>query len=831
MHTALFPGFLAYGVLAAAGFAQCPTGSTLTADGQASSPTGSIFAIVAWDPDGPGPLAQRIVCGGEFQYAGGAATANVAVLDPTTRTWSALGAGFDGPVRALAVSPAGALVAAGSFTRSGAVATARVARWNGTAWAPIGGGTDGGVAAAAFAPNGDLFVGGAFATCGGVPAANVARWNGAVWSALGSGVGGIPPFPTPPQGIVPVAHLGVRSNGEVVVAGAFTNAGGLAVPGLARWNGAWSTLGAGFLGVMPTTMKVLANDEVVLGGDDFLGSHHAQRWNGAAWAVLGSPSATPWLAFAEQANGTLLAQRFDNNTFLGDLRQWNGVAWIPANGPRAFGPAAALLATGSSDLWLGGPFFAQGIPTMRRFDGVVWRAPADGLDGGISSAVAFGDGFAIAGDATQIGAVSVAGVAVRQNGSWSALGSPIDGSVFALLAPRSGGLLVGGAFTTPPVPGSQGIVRWDGQQWQAMGAPSVAAVTAIAEGPDGSIYIGGFAAPIVERWNGAAWLPLGSLPNIAAWVGALAVLPNGDVVAGLRFADGPKVLRWNGASWLPLGGGLAGTSFDEVEALCVLPNGDLVAGGRGLTAGGPLYHIARWNGASWQPMGAGLPSAVRDLDLLPNGDLLATHDPTDDQGQPVASLSLWNGSTWAVVPGIGTSPGYGAYRTAIDDRGEALVTGSFHTANGAVAGGLASLRTNCPTSRLPAGAGCGGSAGPVVSTIVGEAWLGGAWQARATNLPAAALAVHVFGLAGATLPLATVLPMALPGCTLHVRPDLLLVDVPVAGVTTMQWAIARTPSLLAQTFHHQVVPFELGAGGGITAVTASNAWAMTIGAW
>jgi hypothetical protein len=61
--------------------------------------------------------------------------------------------------------------------------------------------------------------------------------------------------------------------------------------------------------------------------------------------------------------------------------------------------------------------------------------------------------------------------------------------------------------------------------------------------------------------------------------------------------------------------------------------------------------------------------------------------------------------------------------------------------------------------------------------------------------------------------------------------DLLLVDVPVAGVTTMQWAIARTPSLLAQTFHHQVVPFELGAGGGITAVTASNAWAMTIGAW
>ncbi|MBL8752972.1 MAG: hypothetical protein JNK15_06680, partial [Planctomycetes bacterium] len=76
-----------------------------------------------------------------------------------------------------------------------------------------------------------------------------------------------------------------------------------------------------------------------------------------------------------------------------------------------------------------------------------------------------------------------------------------------------------------------------------------------------------------------------------------------------------------------------------------------------------------------------------------------------------------------------------------------------------------------------------------------------------------------------------VLPTALPGCTLHVSPDLLLVDVPAGGVSNTAWAIPRAPALLQQTFRHQVVPIELGPGLAFTSVTASNAWAMTIGAW
>ncbi|MFN5496843.1 MAG: hypothetical protein ACK5C3_09770, partial [bacterium] len=68
---------------------------------------------------------------------------------------------------------------------------------------------------------------------------------------------------------------------------------------------------------------------------------------------------------------------------------------------------------------------------------------------------------------------------------------------------------------------------------------------------------------------------------------ALAVLPNGDLVAGGGFTTAGggtanRIARWNGSSWRQLGSGMDG----GVSALAVLPNGDLVAGGSFTTAGG-----------------------------------------------------------------------------------------------------------------------------------------------------------------------------------------------------------------------------------------------------
>jgi hypothetical protein len=823
------PALLAFGSFLAPVLAQCPAGATLLPLGQCPAPAGSVYAMVSWDPDGPGPLGQRIVCGGEFQFAGMTATANIAAFDPAARSWSALGAGFDGPVRAIVVSPSGSLLAAGDFQQSGTTAVAHVARWNGAAWVPLGGGTNAAVLAAAVAPNGDLFVGGTFTVAGGIAASRIARWDGSAWSALGSGVSGLPPYPVPPpSAVTAVTHLGVRSNGDLIVAGAFSQAGGGTVRGLARWNGAWQPLGAGPVGFQPTALRVLANDDVVVGSDDFQQGHQAQRWNGSTWTLLGLPSPLPWHAFGELSNGALVAQRIEIFSAFGELVEWNGSAWAQRSGPALFGPAAVLLSTGGNEIWICGPAWIQGGQSVRHFDGQAWRAPADGLDGWVAGAVPFGDGFALGGFFTQVQGAQATGVAVQQNGTWSALGAPVEGYVYSLLAPRAGGLLVGGYLTVPSVPGSQDVVRWDGTHWQAMGTPP-GGVQALAEGPHGELFAGGAYPAFVAQWNGASWQALGALVTTGEVI-ALAVLPNGDLVAGLRFEAGAKVLRWNGASWSPLGGGLpSGSPFDEVRAFAVLQNGDLVVGGNFVS--GNLAHIARWDGTSWQAMGAGLPSPVVDLDLLPNGELLATHRLTDDQGQPVAAPSRWNGSTWTVVPGISASAGREIAATAVDERGEVLFAGDFEVANGVVAGGLASLRTNCPAALAPAGSGCVGSAGLVVAQIERRAWLGGTWRARATNLPAASLAVHVLGLNGVSLPLASLLPAGLPGCTLHVSPDLLQADVPVAGATTAAWGIPSSSLLLGQTFRHQVVSFELGSSLAITAATASNAWSLAIGAW
>jgi hypothetical protein len=61
-----------------------------------------------------------------------------------------------------------------------------------------------------------------------------------------------------------------------------------------------------------------------------------------------------------------------------------------------------------------------------------------------------------------------------------------------------------------------------------------------------------------------------------------------------------------------------------VNALAVSPNGDLIAGGSFLVAGAlPANNIARWNGSTWSAFGTGLNGGVDALAVLPNGDLTA----------------------------------------------------------------------------------------------------------------------------------------------------------------------------------------------------------------
>src|SRR5580765_7034820 len=168
---------------------------------------GADVASILWDPDGAGPAAAVLAVGGSFAVAGEASAANVATYDFATATWSALGQGVNGTVRALAVLPTGELVVGGSFTTAGGASANRVAAWNGTSWTALGAGLDGDVAALAVLQNGRLVACGSFSSSGGLPMPGVAQWDGVAWSPLG-------PSASAPHR---AQSLFVRANGDLVV--------------------------------------------------------------------------------------------------------------------------------------------------------------------------------------------------------------------------------------------------------------------------------------------------------------------------------------------------------------------------------------------------------------------------------------------------------------------------------------------------------------------------------------------------------------------------------------------------------------------------------------
>src|SRR5262249_17625490 len=92
-----------------------------------------------------------------------------------------------------------------------------------------------------------------------------------------------------------------------------------------------------------------------------------------------------------------------------------------------------------------------------------------------------------------------------------------------------------------------------------------------------------------------------------------------DIIAGGRFttAGGTaanSIARWNGTAWLPVGTGLNGV----INSLLPLPTGEFIAGGSPFISGPPIIAgVARWGG-TWLPLGPGL-AGCQSMVLRPSG--------------------------------------------------------------------------------------------------------------------------------------------------------------------------------------------------------------------
>jgi hypothetical protein len=101
---------------------------------------------------------------------------------------------------------------------------------------------------------------------------------------------------------------------------------------------------------------------------------------------------------------------------------------------------------------------------------------------------------------------------------WDTTFSPngADDQVNSIVSDGTGGFYVGGEFRNVQGIPASGIARWNGTQWSALGSGINGSVYAIAvSGSD--VYVagsfsmaGGVPAKNVARWNGSAWSALGA---------------------------------------------------------------------------------------------------------------------------------------------------------------------------------------------------------------------------------------------------------------------------------------------------------------------------------
>jgi hypothetical protein len=230
-----------------------------------------------------------VYAGGYLTESGGTPLNNVARWDGSS--WSALGAGRNEPVTALAMH-GGHLYAGGNG----------LARWDGANWVTIASGTFN-----SFLTNdNDLYAGGAFTSIGGIAAAGVAKWNGSTWSSLGN------------SGVGTVLTMAL-SGGNLYVGGDSFGSN------LARWNGiAWSSLGSG------TTFgygikSIAANSTHLFAGGGFL---YAGGKLSPYLAQANIPATTAFqdwrqAHFGSMSNTGAAANAFDaDNDGLPNLLEW-----------------------------------------------------------------------------------------------------------------------------------------------------------------------------------------------------------------------------------------------------------------------------------------------------------------------------------------------------------------------------------------------------------------------------------------------------------------------------------------------------------------------------
>lgn len=732
--------------------------------------TGYVFSTTMWDPDGAGPQTPLVVVGGWFGDAaspgvtGSVMSESVAAYDPVSGQWIALN-DLVGTCRCLAARPNGELFVAGDLNGGGT--TGRIYECN-TSIAFIhdslvfGSGTTSSIDHMVVLPNGLLIVAGNFTVAGGDHFDLMACWNGTNWSAFG----GLDPT----TGIT-VTALEVLSNGDLVAAFAGPEFK------VAKWTGSgWATIGQPFDGWV-TALARMPNGDIAVGGEFLRVNYDAvnntgttarrvAKWNGSTWSSIGAPTLMTSggvLDLAVLANGDLVAA---GTFFSGShaLARWTGTAWasMGVQGNNDFAWASTLTVMPSGDLVVGGSFADIGQLSVRniaRWNGSIWSRMGSGFDGSVTSLASLPDGrTAVGGTFASAGDLTTGHVAVWDGAHWTTPGNGVDGFVNAVAFLPNGDLIVAGSFghaggTAVTHGGSVGVMnlaRWDGSSWSEMGSGLNGEVKALAVLPNGDVVAGGYfnaagavTVGSIARWNGSIWSAIGS--GVDGEVRALLARGN-DLFIGGQFTTAGGVsansiarLDTTTGVWSPLGAGVDGSS-PQVLALAARANGEIFVGGSFTIAGGVSRpYLARWDGAAWHGMGS-LDAEVSALQVLPDDQLAVGGGFSTAGGVACRRLARWSASGWSIlgVGGVDDASSPRVMALALTGRGLA-VGGDFMIAGQDVSPYFAWLDTNCPATASIHGWSCPSSGGANTLSWLTPPWVDATFRARAIGLPPVAI--------------------------------------------------------------------------------------------
>ena len=301
------------------------------------------------------------------------------------------------------------------------------------------------LAGAAF--QGDLVLGGRFTSAGGKPIKFVARRSGPEWHSLGEGVNN-------------EVYALLPYSGLLIAGGYMSMAGGVPAGRIAAWDGVkWQPLGGGLTD--GAVFALCEWESALVAGGSFTAAGGAPaariaRWNGFAWSSLGSgmevaPLNNPAVYSLATYKGQLVAGGlfwYAGGTLVGNVARWDGAAWHAFSGGLWGIDYSPVLAVHEyqGHLYAGG-LFSTPHHHLARWDGSSWDAFGGGEAGvwEIRSLRTYEQRLIAAGSMEAVGGVPAKAIASWDGHEWSSMGEGLSAAVHTTVE-IGGDLVAAGSF-------------------------------------------------------------------------------------------------------------------------------------------------------------------------------------------------------------------------------------------------------------------------------------------------------------------------------------------------------------------------------------------------